>query len=344
VNTHAASRIALIAVLFADITLAAELPSYRLKEIPELVPPNFSDESINNRGEIAGSMLTPSGVHAAKYSNGKVTDLGTLGGPTSGGEGINARGDVVGISRVEDPDLPGVFGWHAFFFSDGLMEDLGAIGRFSGAAAINNRGTVVGTADVSREFDESQAFIHRNGATKLLPFTSVNAINERGQIAGFHRQLGGVIYWRRKLRVIPHFGGGFIQIAAINNRGQFCGTSANAANELVLFFHDGKRMHLLPSLAVEQQVHGINERGDITAHTAREGDFLPVAGWLYRDGRWHNVNDLLSPRDPLTPFVTIVEARSLNDPGQIVAVGVDSRTNLASTYLLTPERRGHRSR
>ena len=49
-------------------------------------------------GEVVGwSAYDASGdMHAFLYSNGKMTDLGTLGGACSYGYGINASGEVVG--------------------------------------------------------------------------------------------------------------------------------------------------------------------------------------------------------------------------------------------------------
>ncbi len=48
-----------------------------------------------------------------------MTDLGTLGGSSSIGAGINAKGDVVGISLVK-----GSGNYHGFLYRNGQMEDL----------------------------------------------------------------------------------------------------------------------------------------------------------------------------------------------------------------------------
>jgi probable HAF family extracellular repeat protein len=62
------------------------------------------------------------------YSNGKMTDLGTLGGPTSAGSGsagvaINDSGQVAGNSTTASGGLT-----HAFLYSNGKMTDLGTLG------------------------------------------------------------------------------------------------------------------------------------------------------------------------------------------------------------------------
>src|SRR5262245_49299165 len=70
-----------------------------------------------------------------------VIDLGSLGGVYSytHASDINATGQVVGMSNG-----------HAFLWQDGIMTDLGSLGRGdSSAAAINDVGQVVGTAGAS---------------------------------------------------------------------------------------------------------------------------------------------------------------------------------------------------
>ena len=55
-----------------------------------------------------------------------VTDLGTLGGALSAGVGINSAGQVTGISDASSD--PAVTLRHAFLYSNGTMQDLGALG------------------------------------------------------------------------------------------------------------------------------------------------------------------------------------------------------------------------
>jgi probable HAF family extracellular repeat protein len=119
-----------------------------------------------------------------------VTDLGTLGGPTSNAEAINDRGQVVGSA---DTATRGVY--HAFLYSNGKMHDLGVLttageGNFSNAGAINNHGQVTGQAGVPS--GAGQFFLYSAGYMQDVPFDPSLygytrggfGINNRGEIAG----------------------------------------------------------------------------------------------------------------------------------------------------------------
>jgi probable HAF family extracellular repeat protein len=68
---------------------------------------------------VTGSSDTSIGTHAFLYSNGQMTDLGTLGGNTvTLGRSINEAGQVVGLSGVPRQQGP------AFLYSNGQMREL----------------------------------------------------------------------------------------------------------------------------------------------------------------------------------------------------------------------------
>ena len=82
--------------------------------------------------------------HAFLYSNGSLTDLGTLGGAHSYALGINNSGEMAGYSNTSGSAE------HAFLHSNGSMTDLGTLGGADSAAfGINDSSQVVGWAFTS---------------------------------------------------------------------------------------------------------------------------------------------------------------------------------------------------
>ena len=106
------------------------------------------------------------------WSNGTMTDLGTLGGNFSEGVAINSSGEVVGTSETSTGAEDG------FLWSNGTMTDLGS--NFS-PAAINDSGVIVGGQ-----------FVYSGGTLQnlntLIPqgspyqIQSATGINDKGQI------------------------------------------------------------------------------------------------------------------------------------------------------------------
>jgi probable HAF family extracellular repeat protein len=110
--------------------------------------------AINNCGQIVGWAGADSDHgHASLWSNGTMTDLGTLAAPYndhSCATGINASGQIVGSSYFAENNTA-----HAFLYSNGTMTDLNTlIDPSSGwtleeANAINDSGWIVGTGTIS---------------------------------------------------------------------------------------------------------------------------------------------------------------------------------------------------
>ena len=136
--------------------------------------------------------------HPQRYA---VTDLGTLGGTFSSGEGISNRGWVDGFST-----LPGDTITHAFLWRDSVMTDLGTPGLNSLVLyPFNERGEVAMQAETSTPDPLGEDFC--GFGTNLVCPPSV---------------------WQRgALTQLPTLGGNNGQAKQVNNRGDVAGVAEN---------------------------------------------------------------------------------------------------------------------
>jgi probable HAF family extracellular repeat protein len=121
------------------------------------------------------------------WENGKMIDMGNLGGNCAAPAGMNVYGQVAGNSDLADVNAYP----HAFLWSkEAGMKDLGTLGgTYAQADALNDAGEVVGTSCTAGD-QACFAVLWKDGAiTNLgaLPGdcgSSAYAINARGQITG----------------------------------------------------------------------------------------------------------------------------------------------------------------
>jgi probable HAF family extracellular repeat protein len=146
---------------------------------------------LNDRGDVVGySDVGETISHAVLWSDGEMTDLGTLGGgprDSSVASAVNERGQIAGFATV-DVDS-GDFSLHAVLWRDGEIVDLGTLGGAESMATdINDRGEVVGLSATAT--GETHAFLWRRGRMLDLGtpegeiFSMAKAINNRGQVVG----------------------------------------------------------------------------------------------------------------------------------------------------------------
>jgi probable HAF family extracellular repeat protein len=215
---------------------------------------------INERGEVAGlsyinSIINPvtgiPDVHPFLWKDGRMIDLGSLGGGFGFPNAVNNRSEVVGGSNVAD-DQTG----HPFLWRRGVMIDLGTLGGAGGVANwINDSGQVVGTADLPDQ--THHAFVWQAG--KMIDVGTVGtdlcsngvSINSFGQTVGTSTDCHGnvlhLFLWEREsitdLSALIRPGSDVIfnDPVMINDRGEIAGTGSLPDGTLraVLLVPDG---------------------------------------------------------------------------------------------------------
>jgi probable HAF family extracellular repeat protein len=154
---------------------------------------------LNERGQAIGTstLAGDESWHAFLWENGKMVDLGTLGGESSEPLAVNERGWIVGRSDYS-PNSPY---HHAVLWFDRTSKmDLGIVApcHNSTATAVNARGLVVGglggCTDDPSDLGFSSAFVWRPGRrmadlnSLVIPGSNMHiefatGINDKGEIA-----------------------------------------------------------------------------------------------------------------------------------------------------------------
>ena len=134
-------------------------------------------------GVVGGIVETAGGTHSMVISQGRLRDLGTLGGKNSVALGMNSRGEVVGSSEAADGEA------HAFVCNaKGKMLDLGLPPgcNSSDARGIDERGRIAGNGVDKRGIGHPVVFLRvgNKGAVQILNLPTVDSAKR--SYAGAH--------------------------------------------------------------------------------------------------------------------------------------------------------------
>ncbi len=247
-------------------------------------------------------------VQAIEYT---ITDLGE---GTGYANGINASGQVVGEAY-----FPGDSGWHAFFFTNGVMQNLGTLGgTYSEANSINNKGQVVGYSYIPGD-SGYRAFLYSGGVMQNLGTlggtwrSEATAINDNGQVVGSSYLPGNSIqhaflYSDGVMQDLGTLGGTASWATGINASGQVVGTATRKDGLAHAFLYSGGVMQDIGTLGNNSSAYGINDSGQVVGSSYLPGNSAQHA-FLYSYGVMHDLGTLGGTKS---------EAYGVNASGQVV--------------------------
>ena len=332
------------------------------------MPLEFLIKHTDNIRTIALALLTAVAPAAFAQTQYLVTSLGSLGGASAFGWGINNNGQVTGWSAtsgngahaflynggtmtdlgtlggadsyaygmnnngqvVGASEYNGSVSRHAFLYSGGTMTDLGTFGgAVSFANAINDSGQVVGTATASD--GTGYAFLYTDGMMSNLGSFAPHAINNNGQIVGYNG-VNAVLYSGGTITDLGSLGGQGSFAYGINNYGQVAGASPTGTGSGGAFLYSSGTMLSLGTVNSSLPLSiafGLNDNGQIVGEAYNNG-IGTYHAFVYENGQMLDLNNLI----PAGSGLTLTDAQAINDYGQIVANGNYGGENQA--FLLTP--------
>jgi probable HAF family extracellular repeat protein len=302
---------------------------WRLSDL-ELLPGgrHGSAVAVNDEGVVVGTSDTADDTrHAVLWREGRITDLGTLGGWHSEPSDLNRHGVVIGSSELR-PGRQG--GSHPFIWRDGRMTDLCTLGAAPGfvAAAINDDGWVVGSSD-TEPANVTHAFVWKAGEMSDLG-ALVRGVYQRSgacDIDNEGRIVGGAtvdgmntvpVMWENGQirRLTERYG----RATAINSQGEVV---VSAGSESFVWSRD--HLTVIGPLrgAMSVEADGIDRQGRMLGHADGQS-FI-----------WHREQFEWLPN----PITGRSAARAISDNGRFVVGGTMSTPDLQTSHPMVWTRR-----
>jgi probable HAF family extracellular repeat protein len=305
----------------------------------------------SENGNFDPNVGTPE-YHAALWYGGAITDLGTLGGTSSLGTGVNDASQVTGFAQraVEDPFSIAGLGTQtrAFLWQNGKMQDLKTLGGpDSFAQYINNAGQIAGVSYTSNTPDPNTGlppldpFLWEKGKMKDLgnlggtndflgPF--LYGLNDSGEVVG-QMALAGDQYahaflWNGETILDLNalgggLGGNYSLAAGLNDASQVIGWATlpgDQVNHATLWSNgvttDLGTVHADPC-SVAESINSIGQVVGASQSAAGGCDYYTTAFLWENGGPSVDLNELIPPHSSLF----LVGAQWINDDGEITGRG-----------------------
>ena len=313
-------------------------PAWNVTALGTLDPAVQKLKDINNNGAVVGyTTQAPSGSPSLGripyqdpfiLQNGQLTSLGNLGGAYGSASDINDAGQIAGYSYAG-----GVGQTHAFFYHDGVMDDIGILldpNKGSWAQAINSSGQVA-------VYTDAGTYVYSNGnmtkktdaPDRFMPA----ALNDSGQMAGTRLTEGAAAYYDGS--ALHNLGAllttTYSLATGLNNAGQVIGVGYGTdGNDYRAFLYGaGTMTQLTAADDVQSYATSINNTGEVVGWF--ESADQQWHAFMYRNGQRTDLNSL--PGVAASGWV-LDDALRVNDAGQILASG--TLNGKPGYCLLTP--------
>jgi len=316
-------------------------PGYRLTPLDDGSASTMVFD-LNRNGELVGMRRVDGITHAFRWRAGTFTDLHATIDPGSTytqAAGINDRSAIVGVT-LEDESFRG------FLLRGSQVSPIEVVSGETQVFPfdINNRGDILVDSVVGgQEYSFLKVGTHVQRLEGLPGETDTFhavAIDEHGDIAGNTRMDGGfrALLWQdgtvMNLGVTAGANASFA--TDLNCRGAVVGSVSIGGVSHAMRWRNG-RMTRLPHLPGEtaSDAQSINNLGMIVGGTTITQPQFRDTATVWIRNQPVELDSLVSADDPLRAFVHLSSGQEINDRGDIVAVGVDSRTNNRIVYFMT---------
>src|SRR5579859_2254065 len=332
-----------LALCLLPVALCSAQTPYSVTDLGTVNTNGYSvAKAINGNADVTGAAgVNNSNTSAVfRYSSGTMTSLGTLGGESGIGNGINLSGQVAGYSQ----DSSGTY--RAFISSGNTLINIGDLGGGSAVAyGINDAGQVVGSAVTSD--GSNHPFLYSNGRMYDLGtlgspkgtdwWNSAQGVNNSSVVTGtsYNAQgnFFGFVWSNGKMTKMGTLGGHWSQAYAINNKNQITGlayTKNGSAHAFIANCATCPLKDLGTISGSTSTVWGfaINDSGVVVGRSTFAGTYH---AFVYSSGRMKDLNKMI----PSGSGWVLIEANGINFAGQIVGMG--THNGVDHGYLLTPQ-------